>query len=299
MKGFTIEEVRGIAELNEYAELSLNKTSRVLSFCNQSGSVRINVYYTTGTVGTCLSHPQKGKTQLFRREVDVELLNLIFRNPRGHTGKGYHRKNARQWWKSANHGLEPDSARRWRFVASVSGLSTDSKEIDNISKFCSLWDDLYWDKGDLPDLSKTNFACGSRASLISMAMDVAQELLRNTLCICNRKHAEAFQRGRLEESDIETYPCGNCCNMEHFLKVHSADVTRLKKKLRRFRGAVCVEVIRWLIARDICGTSLFDESYTPITTAYSDIVDSAHQDYGELVYSKEDNLCPCHGVIYN
>jgi len=178
--------------------------------------------------------------------VDVELLNLIFRNPRGHTGKGYHRKNARQWWKSANHGLEPDSARRWRFVASVSGLSTDSKEIDNISKFCSLWDDLYWDKGDLP-----------------------------------------------------AYPCGNCCNMEHFLKVHSADVTRLKKKLRRFRGAVCVEVIRWLIARDICGTSLFDESYTPITTAYSDIVDSAHQDYGELVYSKEDNLCPCHGVIYN
>jgi hypothetical protein len=87
--------------------------------------------------------------------------------------------------------------------------------------------------------------------------------------------------------------------MEAFLAVHSADVTRLKKKLSRFRGPVCVEVIRWLISRDFCRADLFDESYTPITTAYSDLVDSAHQDYGELVYSKKDNLCPCHGVIYN
>jgi hypothetical protein len=177
MKGFTIDEVRRIAELNEYVELSLNETSHVLSFCNQSGSARINVYYTTGTVGTCLRHPQKGKTQLFRREVDVELLNRIFRNPRGHTGKGYYRKNSRQWWKSAYHGLERDPACRWRFVASASGLSTDSQEIDNIAKFCSLWDDLYWDKGDLPDLTEVNFACGSRGALISMAMNVAQELL--------------------------------------------------------------------------------------------------------------------------
>ncbi len=44
MKGFTIDEVRRIAELNEYVELSLNETSHVLSFCNQSGSARINVY---------------------------------------------------------------------------------------------------------------------------------------------------------------------------------------------------------------------------------------------------------------
>jgi len=47
------------------------------------------VYYTTGTVGTCIEHPEMGKTQLFRRDVDYVMLGDIFRNPRVHTGKGY------------------------------------------------------------------------------------------------------------------------------------------------------------------------------------------------------------------
>ena len=54
---------------------------------------RINVYYTTGTVGTCLDHPRQGKTQLFRRNVDLSLLAQLFRDPRLHTGTGYHRRS--------------------------------------------------------------------------------------------------------------------------------------------------------------------------------------------------------------
>jgi hypothetical protein len=51
----------------------------------------INVYWTTGTVGTCLIHLRQGKTQLFRRNADIAVLREIFRNPRVHTGSGYHR----------------------------------------------------------------------------------------------------------------------------------------------------------------------------------------------------------------
>jgi len=56
------------------------------------GNVQVNVYQTTMTVGTALSHPRRGKTQLFRRKVSLFLLDRIFANPRVHTSKGYRKK---------------------------------------------------------------------------------------------------------------------------------------------------------------------------------------------------------------
>jgi len=56
---------------------------------------RINVYYTTGTVATCINHPQQGRTQLFRRNVSLAQLAEIMINPRVHTGVGYQRKRKR------------------------------------------------------------------------------------------------------------------------------------------------------------------------------------------------------------
>ena len=54
---------------------------------------RLNIYYSTMTVGTCLNHPKKGKTQLFRKNVwNVDLLENLFFNPRFHTRKGYYKK---------------------------------------------------------------------------------------------------------------------------------------------------------------------------------------------------------------
>lgn len=50
---------------------------------------RINVWYTTGTVGTYLEHPKAGKSQLFRRNVNLSLLEKIFKYPRVHTRRGY------------------------------------------------------------------------------------------------------------------------------------------------------------------------------------------------------------------
>lgn len=52
--------------------------------------VRLNFWLSTGTVGSYLEHPRQGKTQLFRRNVDMSEAPEIFENPRKHTGRGYH-----------------------------------------------------------------------------------------------------------------------------------------------------------------------------------------------------------------
>ena len=125
--------VRKLASKELLQEISINETSRVVSFTpgypgpvsqpqphdrppfihrylrrpqqasscltrlfsttrtHKQGGGRINVYYSTGTVGTCLDHPRQGKTQLFRRNVDLAMLREIFRDPRVHTVMGYQR----------------------------------------------------------------------------------------------------------------------------------------------------------------------------------------------------------------
>lgn len=61
------------------------------------GRVQINVYTSKMTVGTCLQHPKSGRTQLFRKYVDMPLLAKIFEEPRIHTQIGYFRKNDRSY----------------------------------------------------------------------------------------------------------------------------------------------------------------------------------------------------------
>lgn len=63
----------------------------MLSF--KKADVRVNIYWTKMTVATCVNHPTKGKTQLFRRNVTEKQLERIFKNPRVHTGKGYYTKD--------------------------------------------------------------------------------------------------------------------------------------------------------------------------------------------------------------
>ena len=91
---WTPDFVRGVVATlsNEIEEVSLNEQSRVISFRNTSAGVRINVYYTTRTIGTALYHPSQGRTQLFRRNCTNDELIQILQDPRVHTGKGYKRK---------------------------------------------------------------------------------------------------------------------------------------------------------------------------------------------------------------
>ena len=84
-----IETVRRIANQNGFDEVQYNDVSRVIAFQKGYPPCRVNVYYSTGTVATCLDHPRSGKTQLFRRGQSLDDLAGIFSNPRQHTGVGF------------------------------------------------------------------------------------------------------------------------------------------------------------------------------------------------------------------
>jgi len=96
----SLPDVRRLAGEAGLVEMSFNGQSRVVSFgprvadYGEQSMKRINVYWTTGTVGTCIEHPRQGKTQLFRRNVNLATLREIFRDPRIHTGQGYQRKRS-------------------------------------------------------------------------------------------------------------------------------------------------------------------------------------------------------------
>ena len=59
------------------------------------GTVKMDFYYTTGTIKTVLHHPTGGKNQLFRAHVTPEQYVAILQNPRAHTGQGYRRREDR------------------------------------------------------------------------------------------------------------------------------------------------------------------------------------------------------------
>ncbi|KAF0693080.1 Aste57867_15909 [Aphanomyces stellatus] len=104
--------VREMAAMNGFREIQCNRTSRVLGFVRTRGesTERIQVYYTTGTVGTAVDPPRQGKTQLFRRGVDLRTLERLFENPRTHTGVDDH---------STNDHLEDEETALTRALASI------------------------------------------------------------------------------------------------------------------------------------------------------------------------------------
>lgn len=77
-----------LASMFGYEKLDTSSSNAPMASYRR-GAVRLNFWLTTGTVGSYLEHPRKGKTQLFRREVDINEARDIFENPRIHTGKGY------------------------------------------------------------------------------------------------------------------------------------------------------------------------------------------------------------------
>jgi len=88
-----VNYIRGIAAASSLKEVMFNPESRVISFKGEESEARINIYYTTRTVGTAMDHPSRGKTQLFRRNCSDEELVAIMKDPRTHTGRGYYTKN--------------------------------------------------------------------------------------------------------------------------------------------------------------------------------------------------------------
>lgn len=151
MASIPIATVRQTALEAGFNEIQYNEQSRVISF-QKTGVGRINVYYTTGTVATCIYHPHRGKTQLFRRNQTPKSLKDLFQNPRVHTGAGYYTTTLRtgtKLWTSNNNGkTQCDDARRWLYVQSVTDFCTP-QQAAQIAAACELWNKLRF-ADDLP-----------------------------------------------------------------------------------------------------------------------------------------------------
>jgi hypothetical protein len=90
----TLSKIQSIAISNGWKVIDHQQNIGMISFHKvfNGDYARINIYYTKMTVATCINHPKKGKTQLFRKNVNLKLLDKIFKNPRQHTGMGYYTK---------------------------------------------------------------------------------------------------------------------------------------------------------------------------------------------------------------
>ena len=89
-----IETIEKIAIKNDFNRIDYQENIGLISYSD--GNARINIYLSKMTVSTCLNHPKKGKTQLFRKNVTKEMLSQIFEYPRKHTGKGYYTKTTKK-----------------------------------------------------------------------------------------------------------------------------------------------------------------------------------------------------------
>jgi hypothetical protein len=209
-----LEDVRSLAASQNSKETQHNPTSRVIIFrSDNNGRTQINVYYTTGTVGTCLNHPKQGKTQLFRRGVvNMEMLSDIFQNPRIHTGVGYKlRKNMNMWQPAAadtesnrinsNHKRtnqeeqepegECDLVRRWRYVCAAMDLGnslSSQQTVDDdcgdearILLFCKLWNALEF-PASVDSSQVKNRRPGADCNLFNLLF-VAAKRYHRVLCI--------------------------------------------------------------------------------------------------------------------
>lgn len=127
----------------------------MLSFGRDEG-VRINVYYTTGTVATVL-HTRQGKTQLFARNMNETDLKCILFDPRYHTGRRYHRLARSQAFldKAYTNPVSEYFFKNKAYVRFLKQLKTGYQEIDTvcIGKSCLMVlfnnGDVDW-KGSVP-----------------------------------------------------------------------------------------------------------------------------------------------------
>ena len=340
----SIDEVRRAASGTSFYAVRHNRSSKVLSFRSNTQQARINVHYSTGTVGTRLDDGTRGTTtQLFRRNVGLEGLVDIFRDPARYSGKGYfqcriqHKQEEREESESnvssstnnATQSHSPastqqqlfntaqsttwkirtidghevcvfDSAKRWEYVASATGLSNSESELEKIMDFCNSWDSIYWDHDSEPKLTQTRFSCGSQKVLCNMLLKCARDLYGRRV-----RGMYIGPNGTPDRNREIIKEEGSCCNkVGGFLREYSKEVYALRRQLHAFRPEIRIELMRWFFARDHCGYWLVDDNGMPLTTEYASEVDSAHKEYGTLHYSQNrtpkgrPQMCLVHGVVY-
>lgn len=89
----TTVNLREIAAEYGWTEIDHQWNICMISF-GRDGT-RMNIYYSKPwqmTIATTLTHPYKGRRQLFRRFISIREVRRFFDYPRAHTGKGYYTK---------------------------------------------------------------------------------------------------------------------------------------------------------------------------------------------------------------
>jgi len=81
---------------------------------DSSNLVKLDWYYTTGTVKTSLEHPVQGRTQLFLsgEHISPSVYRKILSNPREHTGQRYHTNTTTNKPKKNNNNKRGSSGKR-------------------------------------------------------------------------------------------------------------------------------------------------------------------------------------------
>ena len=294
------------------------------------GKVRINVYYTTGTIASCLLHPLKGKTQLFRRNQTIGSLQMIFANPRTHTGEGY--------YVAKDH---CDDALRWRYVQAATNFC-NSRQASQIAVICELWNQIRYSRGpsemgiynSMSEEEKSQITplcpdgcgnCGHErggtfCALGSILIEVAR--MEKSSAKINQiiPSLELISSGDaptkpISCDDIVACMCDEGIEVKHSL---SALLIRFKRQLISFPKAIRQELVYFFVKKIMHSYELLlhtkekleNSFYTTEhmgekinLTLYKDAflsndVLSAHHDYGDLTYGDEDmgGRCSCHGI---
>ena len=101
MSKLTLESVRALASKHEATEIIHDEQFHLIAFSTKADptkgdSLRVNIWYNTGTVGRVLDHPRLFHTQIFKSNCHENDLNAIFSHPRRYPQLGYRFKKTEQ-----------------------------------------------------------------------------------------------------------------------------------------------------------------------------------------------------------
>jgi hypothetical protein len=83
-------ELDSMAEARAWEKLDCTSSEGTPMVSYRKDNVRLEVWLSTGTIGSYLEHPNQGKTQLFLRNImQIGEATEIFDNPHVHSNKGY------------------------------------------------------------------------------------------------------------------------------------------------------------------------------------------------------------------
>ncbi|CAJ1934984.1 unnamed protein product [Cylindrotheca closterium] len=218
---WTIDFVRGVAcAIEGIQEIGLNEESRIISFSKDGPTkTRINVYYTTRTIGTVLDHPSQGRTQLFRRDCTIGELAEIMRNPRVHTSKGYTRKRQRTSAEQAGSSIDAEEETRNKLIEVDEALETlEERRRNLVASIVEHDSKRHRLEGDASKLLNNHVqTCDNEKRLADNAREMAIRLVANaerekasrTCQICNRVFG-SVQALDNHNGAVHTHQCKFC-----------------------------------------------------------------------------------------